>query len=143
MFTVSRDTHLGITSASVRFSLPVPLTTTLLTTTTHAGQPLEAGELPVGALVNGMSMTETSAHVWLVVSTDGGRTWWANERADALGPVLEALGMDALAKCDGCGLPYATSEGRDDAQGSRLCAHCQQQSAREDERMSERGSLFE
>lgn len=143
MFTISLDMHLGITSAKVSFSQPLSLKTALATTTTQAGQPREEGELPAGALVSGLSMTGTSAHVWLVVSTDGGRTWWANERADALGPVLEALGMDGLAKCDGCGLPYATSEGRDDAQGSRVCAHCQQQSEREDGRMSERGSLFE
>lgn len=143
MFTISSGTHLGITSAKVRFSEPVPLKTGLLTTTMHNGQPRAVGELPAGTLVNGLFMTDASAYVWLVVSTDGGRLWWANERADALGAVLEALGLDTLAKCDGCGLPYATSEGRDDAQGSRVCPRCQEQLAREDGRMSEHGSLFE
>ncbi|WNZ59870.1 hypothetical protein QEG98_28110 [Myxococcus sp. MxC21-1] len=89
----TRRDALGHPVTTVWFDPPRPLQSDVESTTVVEGQAREVGTLAAGTLVRRLETNNLGAFGWLEVSTDGGKTWWSNERATSATDVRTALGL--------------------------------------------------
>lgn len=89
----TRRDALGHTVTTAWFDPPRPLQSDVESTTVVQGQEREVGRLAAGTLVRRLEANSLGAFGWLEVSTDGGASWWSNERASSAADVRRALGL--------------------------------------------------
>ncbi|QDE83335.1 hypothetical protein [Myxococcus xanthus] len=93
--TTQGQDEFGHRTTTVELDPPRPLTEEVESTSVVQGQAREKGLLAAGTLVRRVETNSLGAFAWLEVSTDGGRTWFSNERATSGAAVRSALGLES------------------------------------------------